>query len=233
MSCNFVTYSETLRTTTNDTGSIGLLYWSPIASASTPPTNETATTSDVSFSNATCVQYPYGGNQNPYLTASRTALLIGVCAASIATALVLFEVLIVRVCCSRLIEGLAFMLAVASSGVVFVIFNNQYCHTTYQCNWGTGAIYNVVACACYFCAWVLNSCTPKPKPLLRKCCCPDRDNDKDEEEAPPSNGKLNDQDDNDDDPYKEPEGDPYDPARFTDASPASAKANEHYAVSGY
>ena len=54
----------------------------------------------------------------------------------------------------------------------------------------TGAIYNVVAGVCYLMAWTLTCCTPKPKPLLRKLCCPDKSNDA---ESPPKAATNNNQ----------------------------------------
>lgn len=98
----------------------------------------------------------------------------------------------------------------------------------------TGAIYNVVAGVCYLLAWMLTCCTPKPKPLLRKVCCPGKSN---EESQHQKDGVAEDLDDlgTIDPNYKANEYEPYDPDQphdptvYTNTSPDNNNNSPHYA----
>jgi hypothetical protein len=131
LECNFITYKDALdfgvgngdgatanSSSSGETGSIGMLEQRPIG------TDE-------------CVPYAYTAS-GTYVATARTALVVGLAGAVAATALVLFEVLLVRVCCSRLLEGLAFNLAIVATGVVYAIFASPYCNAPFGCTWGTG-----------------------------------------------------------------------------------------------
>jgi hypothetical protein len=99
----------------------------------------------------------------------------------------------------------------------------------------------VVAGGCYLLAWVLTCCTPKPKPLLRKLCCPGRSDDA-ETQQPKNNGVAEDLDDlgtidpntntNNDAEYEPYDPDkPFDPSVYTNTSPDNDNNNDspHYA----
>jgi hypothetical protein len=125
LECNFITYKEASdfgnvngNNGTVETGSIGMLEQRPIG------TDE-------------CISYAYTASGS-YVATARTALVVGLAGAVAATALVLFEVLFIRVCCSRLLEGLAFNLAIVATGVVYAIFASPYCNAPFGCTWGTG-----------------------------------------------------------------------------------------------
>jgi hypothetical protein len=94
-----------------------------------------------------------------------------------------------------------------------------------------GAIYNVVAGGCYLLAWVLTCCTPKPKPLLRKVCCPGKADE--ESQRKDNNGVAESLDDlGTVDPNNANEYEPYDPDKPYDPTVYSNPDNRsspHYA----
>jgi hypothetical protein len=103
------------------------------------------------------------------LTTARASITLAIIFAFIAGFLVLFEMIFLRICCSRLVESTAFFLAQAFTWLVYVVYGSTYC-TTGDCDMGSGAYYNMVAGILYFIASLLMCCTPKPEPLIRGCC---------------------------------------------------------------
>jgi hypothetical protein len=133
LECNFITYknegdfgNSNNNNGTVDTGSLGMVYQRP-------------------FGTEECVPYSYtsGGN---YVTTARTAMIVALSGAALATSLVLFEVLIVRVCCARVFQGMGFNMAVIATGIVFIIFASPACNSPFGCSWAIGAL--PTACTC-------------------------------------------------------------------------------------
>jgi hypothetical protein len=96
----------------------------------------------------------------------------------------------------------------------------------------------VVAGCCYLLAWVLTCCTPKPKPLLRKLCCPGRSDAAESQHDKKNSGVAGNLDDlgtiepNNDAEYEPYDPDkPFDPSVYTNTSPDNNNNNDspHYA----
>merc|ERR1712124_127213 len=112
----------------------------------------------------------------------------------IAGGLVLFEWCCCEICCAGCVEGCAFVGAWGAGLVTYSIFGVDGCGTIgdnvgddviqsngadlipdsvmnipngANCDWGTGATYNLLACIAYFGAGVLLCFAPQPKPI---CC---------------------------------------------------------------
>lgn len=118
-----------------------------------------------------CTEYYYGNVTDPYVLTAKIASVIGIIGAGAVFLMVLFEVLICRVCCARLFESLAWMCAQIGTALAFTMYNSEVCRTAGStCSMGEGTIFNIAAWGAYFVAGLLTCCTPKPKPLLARCC---------------------------------------------------------------
>jgi hypothetical protein len=139
LECNFITYknegefSNTNSNATADTGSVGMVYQRP-------------------FGTEECVPYAYT-SAGTYVTTARTAMIVALSGAALATSLVLFEVLIVRVCCARVFQGMGFNMAVIATGIVFIIFASPACKSPFGCSWAIGTLVQLQS------SWLHNMCT--------------------------------------------------------------------------
>lgn len=84
--------------------------------------------------------------------------------------LVGFQFLLLNIPCGGCLESLAYAAAIACTSLVYVAFGSQFCvENAFDCSFGEGASYNVIALAAYCGAWIILCCSPKPSPLLSQC----------------------------------------------------------------
>lgn len=126
-----------------------------------------------------------------FVAAARSSLVLSMLCGSAALVMVLFEWLLCEVCCAGCLEGIAFVGAWACGLGVYLLYAIEECGdlkdelgddvvsnlggsiipdgipTGQNCQWGQGSTYNLLACIAYFGCGILLCFTPKPKPLLR------------------------------------------------------------------
>lgn len=125
-----------------------------------------------------------------FVTAARSSLVLSMLCGSVALIMVLFEWLLCEVPCAGCLEGLAFVGAWACGLGVYLLYLMDDCGelkdqlgddtvsniggtfipdgipTAQDCEWGQGSTYNLFACLAYLGCGILLCFAPKPKPLF-------------------------------------------------------------------
>ena len=84
--------------------------------------------------------------------------------------MVVFEFLCCNVPCAGCLESLSYGSALLCTCLVYLAFGSEMCYSNdFDCSFGKGSTYNLMALAAYGGAWVILCCSPKPTPLISQC----------------------------------------------------------------
>ena len=123
---------------------------------------------------------------DPFFKTARSMMILSLMGAFAAGCLVLFEFFCCRICCAVLLETLTFFASITCGALVFLAYYNPYCDTAeelfndtldtkdltfqaneaFECTFGQGSTFNVLAICFYAAASIVLCCSPKPTPLI-------------------------------------------------------------------
>jgi hypothetical protein len=115
---------------------------------------------------AECIDYNWRAEESVMLKTAQVSILFAVIGGGVGFLVVFIETCCVQVCCSHMLESMAFGMAQLFTALTFIVYGSSLCQTNGGCSNSTGGTYNFAAVGLYFFAGVLMCCTPKPKPFL-------------------------------------------------------------------
>ena len=129
-------------------------------------------------------------DDDSFMRTARSMMILSLVTAFAAIVLISFETLCCSVCCAATIERLVFLGATACGGLVYLTFASEYCverdsenilelikdvistnddaEAAFECSFGKGCWYNLIAIVFYFGVSIALCFCPRPTPIIRK-----------------------------------------------------------------
>ncbi|GKY97886.1 hypothetical protein MPSEU_000746600 [Mayamaea pseudoterrestris] len=147
--CDWIRYTSD---ETDESGSFGPFYWQLVGSSN-------------------CTEYGASNvESDTLLRASRSMMVLALICAFVGGCMVVFEFLCCKVPCAGCLESLSYGAAIVCSSLIYTAFGSKLCYeNSFDCSFGMGSSYNLMALAAYGGAWVVLCCSPKPTPLIGQC----------------------------------------------------------------